>query len=517
MHRGALENAIARRFAPFAAVGLLALTTAALPPRPTSWWLVAGAAALSGAIVAVAFLVPWSRLPRWTYVVPALAYFVVIGLLREAQGGPTSGYAALAILPILWIALTLRRREVIIGILGGVALYLAPLLGAGGSTYTAAEWRRIAIWIGVSLIVGLSTESLVRRARAQAEEARRQADALAESERTMTAIARMAREAQISSDSRELVCQAALDVAEASVATITEPDGDWLVVTASAGLSQPPIRVFLGESPSGSELVLATGSRLFVPDVAAEPGIATRLAGSAPGVVSALYEPIVRGGTTIGVLAVGWPERVDDLGHRRAAAVSLLAAEAAAAVERSDLLARLSLQSLTDELTGLPNRRAWEQELPRALARAQRSGAPVSVALLDLDRFKTFNDTHGHQAGDALLRHAAASWERSLRDDDVLARYGGEEFAALLPGCDLGPALAAAERMRVTTPQGQTCSAGVATWDRSEGPLELVGRADAALYEAKRTGRDHVEASPTPDHPPGEVALEPGARYRPTA
>jgi diguanylate cyclase (GGDEF)-like protein/PAS domain S-box-containing protein len=160
--------------------------------------------------------------------------------------------------------------------------------------------------------------------------------------------------------------------------------------------------------------------------------------------------------------------------------------------ERAELLARMDEIARTDELTDLPNRRAWDEELHRALARAQRSGEGISVAVLDLDRFKEFNDTHGHPAGDRLLKQAGAAWPRALRTTDFVARYGGEEFAVLLPACPPDSAAAVVERIRALTPMGQTCSAGIATWDREESAEELVGRADTALYAAKRAGRDRI-------------------------
>jgi diguanylate cyclase (GGDEF)-like protein len=152
-----------------------------------------------------------------------------------------------------------------------------------------------------------------------------------------------------------------------------------------------------------------------------------------------------------------------------------------------------------DELTGLPNRRAWGDELPRTLDQARQSGHPVSVCMIDLDHFKVYNDTHGHQAGDRLLKEAAAAWLERLRHSDVLARYGGEEFIALLPGTDLRVACEAMERVRQVTPAGQTFSCGVATWDLQETSEELIARADAALYEAKNTGRDRIVPATTPD------------------
>ena len=160
--------------------------------------------------------------------------------------------------------------------------------------------------------------------------------------------------------------------------------------------------------------------------------------------------------------------------------------------EREILLARVEALARTDMLTGLPNRRAWEEELRRELARVRRQGDALAVAMLDLDHFKAFNDTHGHQAGDRLLATLGTLWTTELRVSDFAARYGGEEFVALLPACPPDEARAIIERMRQAIPEGQTCSAGVAYWDGEESPEALMGRADAALYEAKRAGRDRI-------------------------
>jgi diguanylate cyclase (GGDEF)-like protein len=151
----------------------------------------------------------------------------------------------------------------------------------------------------------------------------------------------------------------------------------------------------------------------------------------------------------------------------------------------------------TDSLTGVANRRAWDEELPRELARAARSGQTVCVALLDLDHFKAYNDEHGHQAGDRLLKAASAAWESLLRKTDLLARYGGEEFAVLLPDCQLGNAMEIAERLRTAQPDG-TCSIGVADWDGRQGEGELIARADRALYAAKAGGRDQCRSDAAP-------------------
>ncbi|WP_345713935.1 GGDEF domain-containing protein, partial [Kineococcus glutinatus] len=147
----------------------------------------------------------------------------------------------------------------------------------------------------------------------------------------------------------------------------------------------------------------------------------------------------------------------------------------------------------TDALTGLPNRRTADAELERLCARARAEGRPLSVAMIDLDRFKVFNDTFGHQAGDKLLQGAAEAWRSTLEERGVLlARYGGEEFQALALGLRAEQLQAVLEGARAGTPAGQTFSAGVAQWDGAEGVALLVGRADVALYAAKRAGRDRV-------------------------
>jgi diguanylate cyclase (GGDEF)-like protein len=164
-----------------------------------------------------------------------------------------------------------------------------------------------------------------------------------------------------------------------------------------------------------------------------------------------------------------------------------------------------------DELTGLPNRRAWDAAMTRAVARAGRTGEPLVVGLLDLDRFKRFNDNFGHQAGDRLLKEAAAAWRSGLRAGDELARYGGEEFAILIGGLSLERAGTLVERLLAATPHGQTFSAGLARWDGVETPDELLARADRALYRGKDAGRARVVRGDAPaDQPPVVVAREVG-------
>jgi diguanylate cyclase (GGDEF)-like protein len=178
-------------------------------------------------------------------------------------------------------------------------------------------------------------------------------------------------------------------------------------------------------------------------------------------------------------------------------------------VQRERLHSQLGLMARTDALTGLPNRRAWDEALDRELALANRTGAPVCAAVLDLDRFKEFNDLNGHPAGDTHLKEVASMWRARLREADLIARYGGEEFAVLLTATDAAQAHEVIETLRACVPSEETVSAGIAEWDTVESGAELLIRADRALYEAKRHGRNRTIAIHAPRFTPARLEPEP--------
>ena len=312
----------------------------------------------------------------------------------------------------------------------------------------------------------------------------------------MSVVARVARDLASVTDApaaRSAICEAALDVADAKVAILFEPDahGRELVSTLIAGTHAAPIRLPFTGQRSGAAVAFSSGQPFFVADAVGHPTVSQKQVQDL-GVASALWQPVLRNGVPIGVLTVAWGEPVEELPERLSSLMGLLAAEAAVAIERADLLLRLEVVARTDDLTGLANRRAWDEQLPLELARGGREGWPVCVAMLDLDHFKDFNDKLGHQAGDRLLKASAAAWRAQLRATDILTRYGGEEFVVLLPNCALERAVEVIERLRSVIPDDETCSAGVACWDGMEVPESLVNRADDALYRAKREGRDRV-------------------------
>jgi diguanylate cyclase (GGDEF)-like protein len=156
---------------------------------------------------------------------------------------------------------------------------------------------------------------------------------------------------------------------------------------------------------------------------------------------------------------------------------------------------QLDQAARTDALTGLPNRRSWDFEVQRWEAWAHRTGHPVTVAIMDLDHFKDFNDQHGHLAGDDLLQSCGASWRGALPPGGYLARYGGDEFAVILPNIAMSAARSTLERLRLATPRA-TVSIGYAEHRPTATLTCTLGDADAALYAAKTAGRDRISGVP---------------------
>ena len=155
-----------------------------------------------------------------------------------------------------------------------------------------------------------------------------------------------------------------------------------------------------------------------------------------------------------------------------------------------------------DALTGLPTRHTLSDALTREVARAERGGSPLCLAIIDVDGLKAINDLQGHQIGDEVLVAAARAWRTALRDSDVLVRFGGDEFVAVLPDCS--PDVAGRLQQRIQLPASISCSAGLAWWRPGETATELLRRADIELYEAKR---DRHESS-SPAARPGDTILD---------
>ena len=169
------------------------------------------------------------------------------------------------------------------------------------------------------------------------------------------------------------------------------------------------------------------------------------------------------------------------------------------------------LENFTDELTGLTTRKRFDQVLELEMQQAEEIAEPLCLLMVDIDHFKLFNDTHGHQTGDQVLRLVGQTLKTNVKGRDCAARYGGEEFAVLLPKTSLKAAVTVAQQFRVAVKTKElvkkstkeslghvTLSTGVACYRQGESAEEFIGRADALLYAAKQAGRDNVQAEPDP-------------------
>jgi diguanylate cyclase (GGDEF)-like protein len=256
-----------------------------------------------------------------------------------------------------------------------------------------------------------------------------------------------------------------------------------------------------GAAASAVELLLAR-SRLTDPALVVAERIAARTR-NVYGLKHTLTAPLTADGTVIGAIVVSrrtagpWPASAQRI-------LAGSAAEASSALSRAYSHRAAEARASTDALTGLPNRRYFD-EFCALLARRRRSEDAIGVLMVDIDRFKALNDTHGHAVGDEVLRAVAGAIARAVREDDVPARFGGEEFAVLLRNPSPAEAIEVGERVRHAVAGLDLSEFGVASASVSVGVAvatapdqaidDLVEHADRALYAAKRAGRDRVVAA----------------------
>jgi diguanylate cyclase (GGDEF)-like protein/PAS domain S-box-containing protein len=214
--------------------------------------------------------------------------------------------------------------------------------------------------------------------------------------------------------------------------------------------------------------------------------------------------PILAQGETLGVVHFQSTEKTPGIDPTEISFKTTFAGQVGLSIANIRLREALRTQSVRDGLTGLFNRRHLDEILEREFRRAGRGGLSLGVLMLDLDHFKSFNDTYGHDAGDAVLRETAAFLLENVRAEDFVCRYGGEEFVVILPTADANGACTRAERLRSKMRESNimyqgrslgliTFSIGVAAFpEHGMSPREVMAAADAALYEAKRSGRDKV-------------------------
>jgi diguanylate cyclase (GGDEF)-like protein len=421
-------------------------------------------------VAAIALLVFASHFKPWM-----LAVVVALGTLTVTRAVYYSDDAGTFYgLWYVWVGLfaffAFERRMAIaqlalVGVTYGWALTQLP------PSSSVVRWL---MTVGTVAIGGILVEVLTGRVQRRAAAARARTRAL---ELVSDAAHDLGRQTT-SRAAAEVLCRAAADAAANSLsASLWEPapDGRALIATASTDSETKGRSVHFIETGSPLLDTFASGEQHFVNGAKAQ-----------------LLQPLVLDTVTVGVLVIVWDGEHAEPSEELRQVIRLLSLEGSLALERAETLARLERVARTDDLTGLANRRAWDEHLSREIARAHRNSTPLAVALLDLDHFKDYNDVHGHPAGDRLLKQVAAGWGRAIRATDILARYGGEEFAVALPGATETEARATLERMRDEMPEDQRVSAGLVFWDGDEDEVALVNRADRALYAAKAAGRDRV-------------------------
>jgi diguanylate cyclase (GGDEF)-like protein len=293
----------------------------------------------------------------------------------------------------------------------------------------------------------------------------------------------------------------------ASSVRLLDESGENLVLVAHAGLGEEYCQrgpLPLGSSAAGRAAV--SGEPVHILDVCRDDVYRKGEVLLRENLRSLLCLPLLVRGRCIGVMTL-YHRRPRSYETEELRFLSTFAGTVSIAVDNARLYGEQARLAVTDGLTGLYNHKHFHEALAAELGRARRYGHPLSLVLVDIDYFKVFNDSLGHQAGDALLRELAGMFKAAARQNDLVARYGGEEFAFLLPQTDKRQATALAKRLcraverrrfegEEVLPGGRlTVSLGVAAYPEDVmHASELVGRADLALYRAKNLGRNQVQA-----------------------
>ena len=315
------------------------------------------------------------------------------------------------------------------------------------------------------------------------------------------------------------VVESTLEMAGRSIphdrAAVLLLDGRSWSLAAVAGVLAPELvdeYVFEpGFDPRGS-ILTPEGAGRVVSDVGGGAAPLPELLGDAG---AWLAVPLAARGELTGVMVMATDER-GGLGPAQLELAATFAGQGVVAYENARLFAAVERMATTDELTKVSNRRHFFHLGDKLFATSHRYGPPLSALMLDIDHFKQVNDRYGHAAGDDVIRTVADRLRGVIRTMDLLGRYGGEEFALVLPETD-GGATVLGERLRaaiqaepIPTCEGEievTISVGVAVMSEDDADLAaILNRADRALYEAKRAGRNRVEVAPEPRSEPDAEA-----------
>ena len=430
-----------------------------------------------GALVAgvVAALLPWDRWPRWALYSQTLAGMGLIALAARTTTA-IDHYLPVFIVLLVFVGVTQSATLV---------LWTAPVtvaafaIGANGQ----ADVRTV-VNFAISLAVGEAVSLAIWAFATSWRESTHQAEWLLQASHSLARTKSVAETAGLLEHSANELLGA--DLTFTLVADPLDPSRMLTVLPTPPGLPDP-IAIDLTHL-TGVAVALQSRQPVFVADASDDDRLTTQFV-ERIGCTSALVVPLYGEGEALGVVGFCWRERQRSVPEWSLTTVTLLAVEAGLVLERQQTTQRVEVAAATDPLTGVLNRRELERRL-------EHLRAGDGVLLVDVDDFKAVNDTQGHAAGDRLLQSLASCLTDVCRHDDWCGRLGGDEFVLILRGCgDGGARLVLADlhqAWRASQPAA-TISAGAAVSRPGEDAHQVMARADAALYDAKRHGRDRVE------------------------
>ena len=471
--------------------GLTLWTFAVLPGVDHShpaWIIGLSAGALAWGLCSL-LVVDWSRRGPWLIHLSNTAGFAVIAGEVASSGGVRSPGWIYLFFVVVFASYFYRPGVALAYVVGSIAVQALPLLydpsrGNGAYLSTLVVGGPALIVVGGTIVAG---KQLMRRIRSRAE-------LLASEQAALRRVATAVIEGQPHEAIYELVSREAASLLRAGAAGILRFESEPQATVMGSWADHEG-----GRYEQGTVIPIRPGS-----DVARarETGLSVRVGDHAPGspVVrlgysASIVAPVYVGGRVWGAVAVAAADRFTHRDERQLMEFGELLASAIASIDER---ATLAAQASTDPLTGLANRRSLHERLAAEVARSQRHGGILSVAVLDIDHFKEVNDFGGHESGDAVLVQVARCLESQTRVEDILGRFGGDEFAWVMPETTREQALVAVERARrliamtVSRPQRITISAGICDTKVTAHPAELISHADGALYWSKVHGRNRA-------------------------
>jgi len=429
-----------------------------------------------------------------------LGDMLLITALIWVTGGVYSEYYLLYYLPVVVAAVRLDTRAGIVACLMTTVLYaFAAFKAPPAPPVLPFETFRV-LTVCLSALVLVLFFSLLKRETKLCEDLR---DTLHHSLRRVAAVYDVAHAANTGADLAGVLsvildhAARATDAANGSVFLLVE-DGQ---LKPTASLSTPP-----GKAETPSELALAPARQAIAARAPITTTLPARETAGRTEDASIVYVPLLTPVGPIGVLSLV-SRAGRKFARRQLDFLTSLCSEAALAIENAQLRSELRRLAITDHLTGLPNRREIEGRLGLELERAARCDRPLSLLMIDVDNLKEVNDAFGHAAGDEVLYALACLMKRNMRSSEVAGRLGGDEFAVVLPETDarqasaladrliegLSPALAAWADLPDSRVIAETIGMSIGVAESKDGtmsPKDLTAHADAALYEAKRTGKN---------------------------